>query len=48
MDKEVVKKKKKVVIHVYIMGNYSAIKRNKFEFVLERWMNLEPAIQGEV
>ena len=30
------------------MGNYSAIKRNKFEFVLERWMNLEPAIQGEV
>ena len=38
MDKEVV-----VYIH-----NYSAIKRNTFESVLMRWMNLEPIIQSEV
>ena len=27
---------------------YSAIKRNVFESVLMRWMNLEPIIQSEV
>ena len=27
---------------------YSAIKRNAFELVLMRWMNLEPIIQSEV
>ena len=27
---------------------YSAVKRNKFESVLMRWMNLEPIIQSEL
>ena len=30
------------------MEYYSAIKRNAFESVLMRWMNLEPNIQSEV
>ena len=30
------------------MEYYSAIKRNAFESVLVRWMNLEPIIQSEV
>jgi len=30
------------------MKYYSAIKRNAFESVLMRWMNLEPIIQSEV
>ena len=30
------------------MEYYSAIKRNTFESVLMRWMNLEPSIQSEV
>ena len=30
------------------MENYSAIKRDTFESVLMRWMNLEPIIQIEV
>ena len=30
------------------MEYYSAIKRNTFEAVLMRWMNLEPIIQSEV
>ena len=30
------------------MEYYSAIKRNAFESVLMRWMNLEPIIQSEV
>ena len=30
------------------MEYYSAIKRNAFESVLMRWMNLEPVIQHEV
>ena len=30
------------------MEYYSAIKRNTFESVLMRWMNLEPIIQREV
>ena len=30
------------------MEYYSAIKRNAFESVLMRWMNLKPIIQSEV
>ena len=30
------------------MEYYSAIKRNTFESVLMKWMNLEPIIQSEV
>ena len=36
---------KEVVIHIH---NYSAIKKNAFESVLGRWMNLEPIIQSEM
>ena len=38
---------KEAVRHIY-NGYYSAIKRNTFELVLMRWMNLEPIIQSEV
>ena len=34
--------------YIYTMKYYSAIKRNAFEPVLMRWMNLEPIIQSEV
>ena len=34
--------------YIYTMKYYSAIKRNTFESVLMRWMNLEPIIQSEV
>ena len=34
--------------YMYVMEYYSAIKRNTFESVLMRWMNLEPIIQSEV
>ena len=34
--------------YIYTMEYYSAIKRNTFESVLMRWMNLEPVIQSEV
>ena len=34
--------------YMYTMGYYSAIKRNAFDSVLTRWMNLEPVIQSEV
>ena len=34
--------------YTYRMEYYSAIKRNAFELVLMRWMNLEPIIQSEV
>ena len=34
--------------HVYTMEYYSAIKRNAFESVLMRWMNLKPIIQSDV
>ena len=34
--------------YMYTMECYSAIKRNTFESVLMRWMNLEPIIQSEV
>ena len=30
------------------MEYYSAIKRNAFELVLVRWMNLEPVMHSEV
>ena len=33
---------------IYTMEYYSAIKRNTFESVLMRWMNLVPIIQSEV
>ena len=34
--------------YIYTMEYFSAIKRNAFESVLMRWMNLEPIIQSEV
>ena len=34
--------------YIYTMDYYSAIKKNAFESVLMRWMNLEPTIQSEV
>ena len=34
--------------YINTMEYYSAIKRNAFELVLMRWMNLEPIIQSEV
>ena len=34
--------------YIYTMEYYSAIKRNAFESVLMREMNLEPIIQSEV
>ena len=34
--------------YIYTMEYYSAIKKNKFESILMRWMNLEPIIQSEV
>ena len=34
--------------YIHIMEYYSAIKKDAFESVLMRWMNLEPIIQSEV
>ena len=34
--------------YIYTMEYHSAIKRNTFESVLMRWMNLEPITQSEV
>ena len=34
--------------YIYTMEYFSAIKKNTFESVLMRWMNLEPIIQSEV
>ena len=34
--------------YIYIMEYWSDIKKNTFESVLRRWMNLEPIIQSEV
>ena len=34
--------------YIYTMEYYSAIKSNKFESVLMRWIKLEPTIQSEV
>ena len=33
--------------YIYTVEYYSAIKRNEFESVLLRWMNLEPIIHTE-
>ena len=33
---------------IYTMEYYSAIRRNAFESILMRWMNLESIIQSEV
>ena len=38
----------KKLLYIYTMEYYSAIKRNTFESVLMRWMNLEPITQSEV
>ena len=34
--------------HIYTGEYYSAIRRNTFESVLTRWMNLEPITQSKV
>ena len=34
--------------YIYTMEYYSAIKRNTFDSVLMRWMDLEPIIQSKV
>ena len=34
--------------YIYSMEYYSDIKKNRFESVLMKWMNLEPIIQSEV
>ena len=36
------------MVYTYIMEYYSATKKNTFESVLTKWMNLEPIIQSEV
>ena len=36
------------MVHIYIMEYYSAIKKNAFESVLMRWVNLEPIKLSEV
>ena len=39
---------RKKLWYIHTMEHYSATKRNVFESVLMRWMNLEPIIQIEV
>ena len=34
--------------YIYTMEYYSALKRNTFESVLMKWINLEPIVQSEV
>ena len=34
--------------YIYTMESYSSIKKNAFESLLMRWMNLEPVAQSEV
>ena len=34
--------------YIHTVDYYSAMKRNTFESVLMRWMNLEPIIQSKV
>ena len=36
------------MVHIYTMEYYSAMKRNRLESVLMRWMNLELVIQSEI
>ena len=38
----------RMLLYIYTMEYYSAIKKNTFESVLMRWMKLEPIIQSEV
>ena len=38
----------KKLCYIYTMEYYSAIKRNTFDSVLIRWINLGPIIQSEV
>ena len=38
----------KKIWYIYTMEYYSAIKRNAFESVLMRWMNLEPIVWSKV
>ena len=33
---------KEAVVHIYTMEYYLVIKRNTFESILMKWMNLEP------
>ena len=47
INNEWIKKLLCIYIYIYIMEYYSAIKRNAFESVLVRWMNLESVIQSE-
>ena len=35
---------KDIVVHIYTMEYYSAIKKKAFESVLMRWMKLQPII----
>ena len=37
----------KKLCYIYTMEYYSVIKRNTFESVLMRWMNIEPIVQSE-
>ena len=39
---------KRKLQHVYTVDYYSAMKRNAFQSVLMRWMDLEPVIQSEL
>ena len=51
MDKEVVALEQLPVVPCsipYTMEYYSAIKRNKTELFVVRWMNLESVIESEV
>ena len=34
--------------YIHAMEYYSAIKKNAFESILMKWMNLEPIMQSEV
>ena len=38
----------KKLFYIYTMEYYSGIKRNEFDSVLVRWVNLEPVTQSEV
>ena len=38
----------KKMLHIYTMEYYSAIKRNKIELFVVRWMDLESVIHSEV
>ena len=39
---------KEVMVHIYTMEYYSAIKRNQIGSFVEMWMDLETVIQSEV